>query len=166
MRSAIAEAKYFLGIYKKCEKVDLGNVRRLIFVCSGNICRSPLGEYVAKSQGVIAESFGLDTRGGDPADPRAITYASAQNIDLTSHRTRKIESYSPQAGDLLIGMEPAHYQKLKLLYGDQVAITLAGLWLKKPKTYLHDPYNTNVEFFNTCSSLVEESARALAARLK
>lgn len=164
LRSAVSEVQRVFGIYKQCEKVDLSNVKRLIFVCSGNICRSPLGEAVARTHGVVAESFGLDTRGGDPADPRVVTYAAEKGIDLSSHRTRRIESYMPEPGDLLIGMEPAHYQKLKLLYGDKVAITLAGLWLESPVVYLHDPYNTCPDFFKACSSSVERSAIILASK--
>ena len=166
MHSAIAEAKHLFGVYKKCEQVELHNIKRLIFICSGNICRSPLGEAFAKSHGVAAESFGLDTRGGDPADPRAVKYAAEHMIDLNTHRTRHIQEYVPAEGDLLIGMEPTHVKKLQSLYLDQVPVTLAGLWLENPVVYLHDPYNTNSDFFNSCSSLVKQSAKALAAKIK
>ena len=56
-----------LGFYKKHQAVSLSKSTRFIFICSGNICRSPLAEYVAKQQGAQAISFGLHTRGGDPA---------------------------------------------------------------------------------------------------
>lgn len=166
MRSVITEAKRLLGVYDECRQVELSKIKRLIFVCSGNICRSPLGEAVAKSHGVVAESFGLDTRGGDPADPRAVTYAATKKIDLSSHLTRHINGYKPLEGDLLIGMEPTHIEKLRELFGNQVPITLAGLWLDRPIAYLHDPFNTSPDFFNACSFLVERSAKVLAARIE
>ncbi len=166
IRTVITECKRRAGIYSEYERIELNNIKRLIFVCSGNICRSPLGEAVAKSHGVVAESFGLDTRGGDPADPRVVNYAAKKNIDLSQHRTRYIDAYKPLKGDLLIGMEPAHLAKIHALFQGQVPVTLAGLWLDKPIAYLHDPYNTCPDFFDSCSSLVERSAEVLATKIK
>ena len=163
---AISEGKRRLGFYERYKKIEIQKVKRLVFVCSGNICRSPLGEVVAKSLGVSAESFGLDTRGGDPADSRVIVYASRRKLDLSAHRTRRITEYVPLDGDLLIGMEPAHLERLNEIFGNQAPMTLMGLWLTRPVVYLHDPFNTNPDFFNSCSSLVESASRHLAERIK
>jgi protein-tyrosine phosphatase len=163
---AISEGKHRLGFYERYKKIETQKVKRLVFVCSGNICRSPLGEVVAKSLGISAESFGLDTRGGDPADSRVILYASHRKLDLSAHRTRHISEYIPLAGDLLIGMEPMHLERLNKLFGSQTQMTLMGLWLKRPVVYLHDPFNTTPDFFNSCSSLVESASRHLAERVK
>lgn len=163
---AISEGKHRLGFYERYKKIETQKVKRLVFICSGNICRSPLGEAVAKSLGISAESFGLDTRGGDPADSRVILYASNRKLDLSAHRTRRISEYSPLEGDLLIGMEPMHLKRLNELFGNQIQMTLMGLWLTRPVVYLHDPFNTNPDFFNSCSSLVESASRQLAERVK
>lgn len=166
MRSVISETKRLLGFYKDCERIELDKIKRLIFVCSGNICRSPLGEVIARSYGVTAESYGLDTRGGDPADPRAVAFALNYGIDLTRHVTRHIKEYKPLTGDLLIGMEPIHVQKLKAQVGRGAAITLAGFWLKQPIAYLHDPFNANQEYFVSCELQVMASVNALVARME
>jgi protein-tyrosine-phosphatase len=163
---AAAEGKRRLGFYRQYKQIDLKNVTRLVFVCSGNICRSPLGEIVARSLGVQAESYGLDTRGGDPADDRVINYAKTKQLNLSPHTTRRIAQYVPQNGDLLVGMEPMHAKKLKMLFGNQVPITLVGLWLPRPIVYLHDPYNTHLEFFNCCSTLVESATTQLIDRIR
>ncbi|MBK8186883.1 MAG: hypothetical protein IPK77_06345 [Cellvibrio sp.] len=73
-----------LGVYSKFKRVDFTKVKRLVFVCHGNICRSPLGEAVARHHNIPTTSFGLDTRGGDPADPRAIAWASLNGYNLMS----------------------------------------------------------------------------------
>lgn len=166
LRACFAELFRSVGAYKEFKKIDFGKVNRLVFICSGNICRSPLGEAVAKTYGVDACSFGLDTRGGDQADPRAVAYGENNNIVLRLHKTRQIKEYQPLAGDLLVGMEPRHAAQLKELYGGKVQITLAGLWLKTPAAYLHDPYNTNATFFNHCESLVVRAASILAEKVK
>lgn len=166
MRAFAAEVARTLGFYKQYGRIDFKDIKRLVFICHGNICRSPLGEAAAKIQGVAAISYGLDTRGGAHADPRAIAYGDANAIGFGEHKTRRIDEYLPTAGDLLIGMEPKHTKQLKILYGNQVPMTLAGLWLKSPAAYLHDPYNTNAIFFNYCESLVVQAAVELAQRIK
>ncbi len=163
----LTEAARRVGRYRDFTQVDFQKVNRLIFICHGNICRSPLGAIVAKTQGASAESFGLDTRGGDSADPRAVAFATQKKMVLSDHITRHINHYSPKPGDLLVGMEPKHTDALRALYHghEQVQFTLAGLWLENPVAYLHDPYSANNCFFNLCESLVEQSARVLAARV-
>jgi protein-tyrosine phosphatase len=151
-----------LGLYTKFRKVDFTKVERLVFVCQGNICRSPLGEAVARHYQIPSISFGLDTRGGDSADPRAIKWAAQNGYDLTEHKTMRVDQYELKAGDLLIGMEPKHTRKLVRRFSEQpVQITLIGLWLETPEAYLHDPYNTNETYFNHCEQRVFDAAQAL-----
>jgi protein-tyrosine phosphatase len=161
LNAFLCALKLRLGGYRLYQSVPLDKISRLIFICSGNICRSPLAEYVAKNCGAPAISFGLHCRGGDPADSRAITFAKTLNIDLTPHLTQNISTYIPQAGDLLVGMEPRHAQELEHLFGARVPITLAGLWLEKKQAYIHDPYNANSEFFDWCEHQVALAIESL-----
>lgn len=155
-----------LGFYRALKKVDFAQVQRLVFVCHGNICRSPLAEAVACKQGIATFSFGLSTRGDAPADPRAIAWASAHGYDLRQHRTVRVDQYQPQAGDLLIGMEPKHINALTAEFAQApVQITLAGLWLKSPIAYLHDPYNTDEKYFSRCEKFVASATDELIKRL-
>jgi protein-tyrosine phosphatase len=163
LRFIAYEVLRFMGIYRKCVDVDFVRVKRLVFVCQGNICRSPLGEAVARQLGVPAISFGLGTRGNDSADSRAIAWAEANGYNLKEHKTKRIDQYEPREGDLLIGMEPRHIRTLYAEFAHaSVQITLMGLWLKSPLVYLHDPYNANVEYFTRCVRLVDESAREIS----
>lgn len=155
--------KLYLGGYRRYKNIDVSQVKRFVFICAGNICRSPLAEYVAKQQGMNAISFGLDTRGGDSADARAIAFANTRGINLSVHISTCIKNYAPQSGDLLVGMEPKHAQQLRLLFGHKVPITLVGLWLNKPKAYIHDPYNTNATFFSACEQQVMHAVQQLVS---
>jgi len=156
-----------LGVYRKLAKVDFAQVKRLVFVCQGNICRSPLGEAVARQHGIPAISFGLDTRGNDSADARAIVWAEANGYSLQAHKTCRVDQYEPQEGDLLIGMEPRHIRKLQKIFAQApVQITLVGLWLKSPLAYLHDPYNANIQYFTRCEQLVADSTNELLRAIR
>lgn len=159
LRYIVYETLRFFGAYRKFGNVDFTKVKRLVFICHGNICRSPLGEAVARQHGVPAISFGLDTRGEDSADSRAIAWAKANGYNLKEHKTKRIEQYQPQEGDLLIGMEPKHIRNLRTQFSHApVQVTLIGLWLKSPLAYLHDPYNAKREYFARCEELVRDSA--------
>lgn len=166
VRFALYQLLRIMGFYRSLKKIDFAQVQRLVFVCHGNICRSPLGEAVAHKQGFAALSFGLSTQGDAPADPRAITWAEAHGYDLTQHRTMRVDQYQPQVGDLLIGMEPKHIHALTMEFAQApVQITLAGLWLNSPITYLHDPYNTDQKYFSRCETFVASATDELIKRL-
>lgn len=154
-----------LGAYGDYRNIDFVQVRRLIFICSGNICRSPLAEVVAADMGVKAESYGLHCRGGDKADSRAIAYAESLGVSLHEHITRNISCYTLLPGDLLVGMEPKHNDELIRRFTKNAPMTLAGLWLNPPKPYIHDPHNTHLEFFNKCELLVANATRTLAGKI-
>ena len=158
LRFVVYEVLRIFGFYRSLTKVDFAKVERLVFICQGNICRSPLGEAVARQQGFTATSFGLDTRGGNSADPRAIAWALANGYNLQQHITKRIDQYMPQQGDLLVGMEPKHIRKLQEKFRQApVQMTLIGLWLESPLVYLHDPYSAKPEYFSRCEELVRDS---------
>ena len=153
------------GWFRTMRRQGQGSIERLVMVCMGNICRSPLAEAVARAQGAEVESFGLNCSDDYPADPRAIAFAAEQGLSLDQHRTRHIRHYQPRPGDLLVGMEPQHSDQLRQLF-PQTAVTLAGLWLPSPKPYLHDPFNTNPAFFQHCErQVVEGISRLLEEKL-
>jgi protein-tyrosine phosphatase len=167
LRYVAYELLRMFGVYRSLSKIDFAQVKRLVFVCHGNICRSPLGEAVARQQDVAAISFGLDTRGNAPADPRAIAWAQANGYNLQEHITKRVDQYEPQAGDLLIGMEPKHIHKLQEKFAQApVQITLIGLWLRSPLAYLHDPYNSSAQYFAQCETLVDLAVQSIIKRWK
>lgn len=156
-----------LGCYSAYAKVDLRRTKRLVFVCQGNICRSPLGQAVACQQGIEAISFGLNTRGDDPADIRAVEWGKLNGFDLSGHKTMRVDQYKPKEGDLIIGMEPKHIRDLVARFSQApVQITLMGLWLKSPEIYLHDPYNANEQYFVRCEQVVADSTMGLLRAMK
>jgi protein-tyrosine phosphatase len=95
---------------------------KLLFVCLGNICRSPLAEGIMKHK--IAE-LGLDwevdsagTGGwhaGDLPDSRSIQVAKKHGIDLTYQRARKLRSIDYEAFDKIYVMDSMNYQDVKRL---------------------------------------------------
>lgn len=141
-----------LGGYQQEREVKWNELKRLIFLCRGNICRSPFAEGVARRHGLETLSFGLHTGDGLRADSRALEIAVEYGVDLTSHRTRQIASYVPDAHDLIIAMEPSHLQLLNSLCPQSVGIptTLLGLWGQRRCPRIQDPYGNNIKYFRHC----------------
>ncbi|TQV71756.1 low molecular weight phosphatase family protein [Exilibacterium tricleocarpae] len=144
------KALYWLGHYRQYQQIDFAGAERLVFICSGNICRSPLAEVVARETGFSAESFGLHCRGGDPADPRVLEFAGTLGLDVEAHRSRNIAEYVGRQGDVLVVMEPAHLTELGQHINGTRQVTIATLWGEPPTPYLHDPFSCNTTFFNRC----------------
>lgn len=95
---------------------------KLLFVCLGNICRSPLAEGIMKhkiaEQGLDWEVDSAGTGGwhaGDLPDSRSIQVAKKHGVDLTYQRARKLRSIDYEAFDRIYVMDSMNYQDVKRL---------------------------------------------------
>ena len=94
---------------------------RLLFVCTGNICRSPLGEAIFRHQAEQAgrgSEFEVDSAGthdyheGEPADPRARRVGKARGVAVTSI-ARKVVAADFERFDLILAMDNGHLRELR-----------------------------------------------------
>ena len=102
---------------------------RVVFVCSGNTCRSPLAAALAErflrgaGLGVGVESAGLCALAGQPAAAPGQEVARGLNLDLTAHRSRPVEDLPARRGDLWLTMTPAQATELRRRLGEGVAVS-------------------------------------------
>lgn len=164
-----ARAAMALGIYRRYRNIDFSAVRRLVFVCKGNICRSAFAHSYyangyARELGVTCISAGIDTRVGDGANERVSALALTRSLDMSAHRTSRLDQQQFGAGDLLIGMEPWHLAPM-LAAANGAQVTLLGLWHQPYRPYLHDPFNTCPEYLETCIDYIEQCVQQIVRRL-
>lgn len=154
----------YAGVYRQYSRKP-GSIagRRLVFICSGNICRSPLAEVYARSLGLEAASCGLNCGDAYPADPRAREFAKQHGLSLEGHQTVNVCDFVFRASDLIVVMEPSHLHQFKQKVGTQYSLLLAGSYCRNPKPYIHDPFNCCPAFFTRCETTVMESVRGLYA---
>jgi protein-tyrosine phosphatase len=150
--------------WRRYSAVNWSRVERLVFVCTGNICRSPYAAALARRAGIPAISVALRGRSGAPAFPSAAAAAHDSGIDLSAHRSTPIDDVRLGPGDLLVAMEPWQAQALAGRAGAQV--TLLGLWSTPRRPHLHDPYGLCDDYFRTCFRLIDSAVAAIAARMK
>lgn len=155
-----------LGAGRGYRRIDWPKVGRLVFVCNGNICRSPFAEAVARRRGFAATSAGIAATNGSPAAAQAIASATRFNIDLSSHQATHIGEFEFVSDDLVIGFEPVHLERLGAVLGDppSTQISLLAAWLRPPNLYIHDPYGASVDYFQRCFRRIERAVDALLDR--
>lgn len=98
---------------------------QVLIVCTGNTCRSPMGEAILRSvlpddlAGQVNVSSAGSTAGeGSPAAAYAIQTASSRGLDLSKHRSRPLTATLVREADLVLGMEPAHVAAARSLAPD------------------------------------------------
>ncbi len=162
IRLLLGEAEYLAGRLNEFLEPDLYATQRLVFVCLGNINRSPFGENVATSLGLYSTSIGLATSTGAPAFTTAVTTAQRFDIDLTAHKATDFVDYEYREGDLLLAMEIRHVHRLIALGIPPTAIALLGHWSTPHRIHIHDPHTLSDAYFRTCFSVINAAVRELA----
>lgn len=92
--------------------------RTILFVCTGNTCRSPMAEALFRLRagpdcGWRAESAGLFSADGAPASHGAIRIMRELGADITAHRSRALRAAMAEGADLIVGMTRDHVDELK-----------------------------------------------------
>jgi protein-tyrosine phosphatase len=153
-----------VGGYKRFKQVSWHRVRRVVFVCKGNICRSAFADYRFEAMGGESASAGLEADTGKPADSVAQRVALTRGIDLSVHRSTHISEFVPNKDDLFVAFEPKHAEALRNMFfaRPSIQVTLLGIWSPAPwRVYLHDPYGLSEAYFETCFERIERGIEGL-----
>lgn len=132
---------------------------KILFVCTGNTCRSPMAQGIFQKmledrgiKGVECSSAGLFASTGAPASAYAIEAAERFGVDISAHRARRITKYLLDETDLFVCMTAEHASSLTL-YVDREKILVPG-------SGISDPYGAGLEQYLICAN---EIKTALAA---
>ncbi len=131
------------GVLPVDVRIELTRVRRVVFVCKGNVCRSVYAEFRARAVGLAAVSAGLQTTGQVPANRDAVRVAADRGLNLASHASRQFDDIvgSLDESDLVVVMEPWQARLVRHACVEHKAqVTIAGLWLPIPRAVIDDPY--------------------------
>ena len=144
---------------------------RVLFVCSGNICRSPTAEGVFRhlveraglAREIETESAGIGNwHVGDPPDPRSRAAAAARGYDLEPLRASQVSTKDFERFDLLIAMDRTHLRDLERLR-PKGARGRARMFVAHD---VPDPYYGTTEDFERVLDMIETGAATLLAEIR
>jgi protein-tyrosine phosphatase len=149
---------------------------RVLFVCLGNICRSPTAEAVFRKHAALAtlevEIRSAGTGGhhaGDPADPRTARHARERGYDLSTHRARQVQAGDFSRYDHVFAMDRSNLAVLERACPAEHRHKL-GLFLDlAPELGVRevpDPYYGGPHGFEQVLDLVEAASEALVRRVR
>ena len=151
-------------------------MHKILFVCMGNICRSPMAEGIFRKLVVNARleiQFEIDSAGtgdwhlGNPPDQRAQEKASQRGVDLSSLRARQISPEDILYYDAIIAMDKDNLDRLKTIAPEnhKHKIRLLLEYGDSPQLEVPDPYYGSDHGFDLVFDMIEEACQALLGEL-
>ena len=149
---------------------------RVVFVCWGNICRSPMAERVARTwaeregvEGVEFTSSGVSSEEvGNPIDPRARAVLTERGYDAEGHAAHRVTADEVAGADLVVAVESLHVERLHDLAPDATHLRLLTDFDPdaEPGSGIDDPWYGGPEGFWDTLASVEAAMPGLMEHLK
>ncbi|MEL7445816.1 MAG: low molecular weight protein-tyrosine-phosphatase [Pseudomonadota bacterium] len=148
----------------------------ILFVCLGNICRSPMAEGAMRDAAERAEvDIEIDSCGtagyhiGEPPDPRAIAYARARGVDISGLRGRQLEPQDFERFDFILAADHSNLANIQTVapagYSANVSLIL-DVVPGREGAAIADPYYGGEENFRDTWEDVSMAAMAIVERLR
>lgn len=153
----------------------------VLFVCMGNICRSPTAEAVFQQKvrkAGLDDVVEVDSAGthayhvGDPPDPRSVRHAAARGYDMKGLTGRQLSTYDAERFDYVIAMDRGNYNRIVQEFGgsDEGQRAEVRMFLEfapdVAELEVPDPYQGGSTGFEHVLDLIEEASEGLLAEIR
>ena len=131
----------------------------ILFVCTGNTCRSPMAAALWRQMGGEALSAGLSAREGDCASPGALAVMAERGLDLESHIAQRLSAALVLKADVIVPMSASHAAAITARYPEaENKIRLIGP--------VPDPYGGDMDVYRRCADALYEKLAVLREALR
>lgn len=147
---------------------------KILMVCLGNICRSPLAEGIMRSK--LSEDFTVDSAGtggwhaGELPDKRSIATAKNRGLDITNQRARQFKRSDFDTFDHIFVMDNSNYKDVLALAPNEEAKSKVKLILNEifpnENVDVPDPYYGGQEGFENVFDMLDQACEEIARKLK
>lgn len=152
--------------------------KQLLFICTGNICRSPLAHVYAvhrlgeigRGDVVVASASTLGIT-GPPAHELSIQVASENSLDLSQHRARPLTGFLLRESNLVLVMTEEHrYECVRQFKSGRDRVKLLGSFRpdtpdKAPAGEIDDPLGSDIDYFREIWGQIREGVDGLVEQL-
>lgn len=149
---------------------------RVLFVCMGNICRSPIAQGVFEERvrraGLEGE-ISVDSAGthgfyhaGEPPDYRAQESVRARGLDISRQQARLLEGADCERFDYILTMDEQNHRRVAALCRGGATLRPFLDYAPGPETEVPDPYGGGPEGFERALDLIEEASEGLLAEIR
>lgn len=149
--------------------------KRILFVCTGNICRSPMAlvlfrDMVCKDRSLRSAGIEADSAGTNPvyfaATQEAIRVMHEYGLDLTGHASKPLDSRLVDWADLILVKELWHKRMVLSRFPETVKKTHLLSEYVGEKGDVSDPYGSGIEAYRECAAKLQELLTKMAEKLK
>ena len=145
---------------------------KILFVCSGNTCRSPLAESIARRlitdanrTDVEVASAGTNAWEGSPPSDGAMLVGMERGLDLSEHRSRQVTPEMVNESDLILVMSPTHLGKIREIDPKANARLLAGFAAGTEGHAIQDPFGGDLAAYRAAYDDIERELAGLLDRI-
>lgn len=152
---------------------ERGTTYNILFVCSGNTCRSPMAAALARDairrrgwSYVRVDSAGASASRGEPAAENGVAALREIGLDLSRHESKPVTAEAVEWADLIVVMGPSHAERVRALGGGHKAFLLTE-FLEGPQAGvpIEDPFGGDLQVYREARDQIRRGVEAMVKGL-